>query len=146
MNKSLFYAFLALFNVCLAQNSDKIQIYITNDYAAALTASYLDAGSKEIKTKINTGDSYLHTIVPDRFLSTRPLFLELNGKAYQIKFSLIKNNTYKVEVWDAVKTARGITLQNKTHSTTFNLSQVVDIHIKSNGGLFLSVKGKKKLL
>ncbi|GMU19751.1 MAG: hypothetical protein AMXMBFR12_09430 [Candidatus Babeliales bacterium] len=146
MNKSLFYAFLALFNVCLAQNSDKIQIYITNDYATAVTASYLDASNKKIETRIIPGDSLLQTITLDRFLPMRPLFLELNGKAYQVKFSHIKDNTYKVEVWDAVKAAQEITLQNKTHSTKFNLTQIVDIHIKSNGVLFLSVKGKKKLL
>lgn len=131
--------------ISLAQNNHKILVLISNDYNKQIIVSHLDDQSKEAKVIVKPKEDMLYTITPDQFLHLKPRFFELNGKAYQVKFSLPSTTTYKIEVTDALKKPQGITLQGKPKSVLLNRADTLFINIDHQGVLSLGKLEKKKL-
>lgn len=143
MKNTLFLLCLIPFINCA---QDKIQVLISNDYSKPVIVSHLDDQYNQAKEIVRPKDHMLYTITPDQFLHLKPRFFELNGKAYQVKFSLPSITTYKIEVTDAIKKPQGITLQGKSNSVQLNRKEILFINIDSQGALSLSRMEKKKLL
>lgn len=145
MNKLYFLSIYTLIfvNACFAQ-THQLKVFITNDYKKPLTISYLDDKGELVKLPVNAHDALLYTITPEQNLHLKPRVFELDGKAYQVKFSVAADK-YKVEVWDAVKRTEGIRLGNKTHSIWVKPDQNLSFRFNKNGNLSLKVDQKEKL-
>lgn len=144
MKNTLYLLFLAPF-ISFAQDNHKIKVLISNDYAKPVIISHLDDQYKQAKAIVNPKDDMLYAITPDQFLHLKPRFFELNGKAYQVKFSIPSTDKYKIEVTDAIKKPQGITLQGKPKSVQLNRMETLFINIDDQGALSLGKVEKKKL-
>lgn len=143
--KNTFFLLWVIPFVSCAQPNDKIQVLITNDFDKPITVAYLDDANKETKVVVDSHDMILYKINPEQFLHLKPRFFELDGKVYQMKFSIPSADKYKIEVWDAIKRANDIKLGNKTHSLFINNKQTLYININKKGILSFGVVEKKKL-
>lgn len=144
MKNTLFLLCIAPF-ISLAQDNHKIQVLISNDYDKPVTVSYLGDKDEEVRLVVNAADMMLYKIAREQFLHLKPRFFELDGKVYQVKFSIPSADKFKIEVRNAVKKPQGITLQNIIHSLQIHQQQTLYIHIDRQGVLSLGVVEKKKL-
>ena len=144
MLKKLIFIFLLTLQ-CICQLDAQIQILIMNHYSQPLTIFYMDEKNNEVKTVIGSQDMDQYAISPDQFMHLRPRFFELDRKLYQVKFSLVNEDRYKIEVWDAIKKPAGIVLGHKIQSRQLLRSQVLFITITQQGSLSLAIAAKKKM-
>ena len=144
MLKKLIFVFLLTVQY-ICQLDAQIQILIANNYSQPLTIFYVDEKNKEVKTVIDSQDMSMYAISPNKFINLEPRFFELGKKVYQVKFSLVNEDRYKIEVWDAIKKPTGIFLGHKIQSKQLLRSQVLFITITQQGSLSLAIAEKKKM-